>query len=81
MEISLELLAHHISPEQEGIQEGLSMVLDKQTAEGHWLCEKYPKGGMWMKQFIEFEQIGRPSKWVTLHALKGSHEKNGFISY
>lgn len=66
----LELLAPHISPEQEQIQEGLSLVLDKQTTEGRWLCEKYPKGGGWMKQFIEFEEIGQPSKWVTLHSMR-----------
>jgi len=66
----LELLAPHVSPEQEQIQEGLSLVLDKQKADGRWLCEKYPKGGRWMKQFIDFEEIGQPSKWVTLHSMK-----------
>jgi hypothetical protein len=66
----LELLAPHVSPEEEQIQEGLSLVLDRQTADGFWLCEKHPKGGRWMKQFFEFEEIGQPSKWVTLHSLR-----------
>jgi len=66
----LELIAPYVSPEQEQIQEGLSIVLDKQTSDGRWLCEKHPKGGGWMKQFIEFEEIGQPSKWVTLHSMR-----------
>jgi hypothetical protein len=66
----LELLAPFVSPEQEQIQEGVSFVLDKQTTDGRWLCEKYPKGGGWMKKYIEFEEIGQPSKWVTLHAMR-----------
>jgi hypothetical protein len=66
----LELLAPYVSPEEEQIQEGLTLVLDKQTADGRWLCEKHPKGGRWMQQFIQFEAIGRPSKWVTLHSLR-----------
>jgi len=66
----LELLAPYVSPEQEQIQVGLALVMDKQTADGRWLCEKYPKGGGWMKQFIEFVEIGQPSKWVTLHSMK-----------
>lgn len=66
----LELLAPHVSPEHENIQEGLSLVLEKQQADGRWLCEKHPKGGRWMQQFIDFEEIGKPSKWVTLHSLR-----------
>jgi len=66
----LELLAPHVSPGEARIQEGLSLVLDKQTVEGRWLCEKHPKGGRWMQQFFEFEALEQPSKWVTLHALR-----------
>jgi hypothetical protein len=66
----LELLGPYVSPDAEQIQEGLSLVLEKQQANGRWLCEKHPKGGRWMKQFIEFEEIGQPSKWVTLHSMK-----------
>jgi hypothetical protein len=66
----LELLAPYVTPDNKHIQEGLSLVLDKQQSDGRWLCEKHPKGGRWMKQFIEFEEIGQPSKWVTLHSMK-----------
>lgn len=65
----LEHLAPHISPDEERIQEALQIVLDKQDAEGRWPCEKEPKGGRWMKKFFDFEPIGEPSKWVTLHAM------------
>ncbi len=66
----LELIAPYVSPEQEEIQEGLRLVLDKQDSNGRWPCEKHPKGGKWMTKFIEFEEIGQPSKWVTLHAMR-----------
>lgn len=66
----LELLAPYVSPEQEQIQEGLSLVINKQNADGRWLCEKHPKGGRWMKKYFEFEELGEPSKWVTLHAMR-----------
>jgi hypothetical protein len=66
----LELIAPYVSPDNVQIQDGLALVLEKQQADGRWLCEKHPKGGRWMKQFIEFEEIGQPSKWVTLHSMK-----------
>jgi hypothetical protein len=44
--------------------------MEKQDEKGRWPCEKHAKGGGWMKRFVEFEEIGKPSKWVTLHALK-----------
>jgi hypothetical protein len=66
----LELLAPYITPDEERIQPGLSMILEKQDAAGRWPCEKHPKGGRWMKKFIDFDEIGQPSKWVTLHAMK-----------
>jgi hypothetical protein len=66
----LELLAPYISPDEEGIQESLALVLSKQTDDGRWLCEKHPKGGKWMDKFIGLEPIGEPSRWVTLHCLR-----------
>lgn len=66
----LELLAPHVSPDEARIQECLAFVLDKQDEQGRWPCEKHPKGGMWMQRFFEFEELGQPSKWVTLHAMK-----------
>ncbi len=66
----LGLLAPYITPEEERIQFGLNLILEKQDNRGRWPCEKHAKGGRWMKKLIEFEEIGEPSKWVTLHALK-----------
>jgi len=66
----LELIAPYIIPEEDRIQSALNLILEKQDSHGRWPCEKHPKGGGWMKKFIEFEEIGQPSKWVTLHAMK-----------
>jgi hypothetical protein len=65
----LELIAPFVDPDDDRIQEGLSLVMGKQDGHGRWSCEKRPKGGKWMGKFITFEPIGEPSKWVTLHAL------------
>ena len=66
----LDLLAPSVAPEDERIQEGMELVLGKQDADGRWPCEKHPKGGRWMEKFVAFDELGRPSKWVTLHAMK-----------
>ncbi len=66
----LELLAPYITPDEERIQAGLSLVLEKQDQTGRWPCEKHPKGGQWVNKYIKLETIGQPSKWVTLHALR-----------
>jgi hypothetical protein len=66
----LELVAPYVAFDEPRIQDQLSFILDKQDASGRWPRDKYPKGGTWMQQYIEFERIGQPSKWVTLHALK-----------
>jgi hypothetical protein len=72
----LELMAPYVSPDDERIQEGLDIVLDKQDERGRWPAEKQMSV---KKTFpIGFEEIGRPSKWVTLHAvsmLKRLHEQ------
>lgn len=65
----LELIAPFVDPDDDRIQEGLSLVMGKQDGQGRWPCEKRPKGGMWMGRFIIFEPLGEPSKWVTLHAM------------
>lgn len=65
----LALLAPDVLPDDERIQENVAFVLDKQDNQGRWPCEKHPKGGRWMKKFFEFEELGQPSKWVTLHAM------------
>ncbi len=69
----LESVAPFVSPTDERIREPLEMILAKQDRQGRWACEKHPEGasgGKWIDQYIELEEIGAPSKWVTLHALK-----------
>lgn len=66
----LDLIAPYVSPDDERIQESLHIILSKQGESGHWPCEVHPKGGKWIQRFVELEEIGQPSKWVTLHALR-----------
>jgi hypothetical protein len=66
----LTLLGPYVDPEDGRIQEGLGVVLGKQDGAGRWPCEKHPKGGKWVGKYLPLEEIGKPSKWVTLHALK-----------
>jgi hypothetical protein len=63
----LELLAPFVSPDDERIQEGLNLVLEKQDQRGRWPAER---GIPVRKTFpIPFDDVGQPSKSVTLHAL------------
>jgi len=41
-------------------------VIDKQDADGRWPLQNSLKGKMW----IDVERQGKPSKWVTLRALR-----------
>jgi hypothetical protein len=66
----LESVAPFVTPTDKRIQEGLDIVLKKQDKKGRWACEKHPKGGKWLEQYIALEKIGEPSKWVTLHAQR-----------
>lgn len=66
----LTLLGPYVDPEDDRIQEGLELVMGKQDGNGRWPCEKHPKGGKWVEKYIPLEEIGKPSKWVTLHAVK-----------
>jgi len=63
----LELVAPFVSPDDEGIQEGLGIVLNKQDALGRWPAERAIPV---RKTFpIPFEEVGQPSRWVTLHVV------------
>jgi hypothetical protein len=63
----LQLLAPHVSPDDERIQEGLEIVLGKQNERGRWPAERETPV---RKTFpIAFEEVGQPSKWVTLDAM------------
>ena len=63
----LELVAPYVSPDDQRIQEGLNLVLEKQDQRGRWPSERpIPV----RKTFpISFEEVGQPSKRVTLDAV------------
>jgi hypothetical protein len=42
------------------------LILGKQDSQGRWALENALKGKMW----VDIEQKGKPSKWVTLRALR-----------
>ncbi len=66
----LQSIAPYVKPTDERIQEPLKTILGKQDRRGRWPCEKHPQGGMWIERYVALEEIGAPSKWVTLHALR-----------
>jgi len=64
----LELVAPYVSTDDQRIQEGLNLVLEKQDEQGCWPAERAIQV---RKTFpISFEEMGQPSKWVTLGALQ-----------
>ena len=44
----------------------LQLILSKQDRQGRWRLENTLKGKMW----VDIEQKGKPSKWITLRALR-----------
>ena len=44
----------------------IQFILDKQDAQGRWKLHNGLNGKMW----IDIEKRGKPSKWVTLRALR-----------
>ncbi len=48
------------------IDNALEILLQKQNAEGKWILESTPSSRM----HTSLEPEGKPSKWITLHALK-----------
>jgi hypothetical protein len=44
----------------------LQFILSKQDSQGRWKMEKTLNGKMW----ADIEEKGKPSKWVTLRALR-----------
>ena len=48
------------------IDDALEILLQKQDADGRWILESTPSGRMQ----TNLEQKGKPSKWITLNALK-----------
>jgi len=52
--------------EDERLKDALTILLQKRCADGTWLLESAPAGRMQ----ANIETIGKPSKWITLNALK-----------
>ena len=52
--------------EDERINDALEVLLDKQGEDGRWALESTPSGRMQ----TNLEQKGKPSKWITLNALR-----------
>ncbi len=48
------------------LENALKFILDKQDAQGRWKMENSLNGKMW----ADIEKKGKPSKWVTLRALR-----------
>ena len=48
------------------LKPALALLLDKCDAQGRWKLEYTYNGKTW----VDIEQKGRPSKWVTLRALR-----------
>jgi hypothetical protein len=47
------------------LESALQVVREKQTEDGRWLLENSLNGKMW----VDVEEKGKPSKWITYHAL------------
>jgi hypothetical protein len=43
------------------------VVRGRRTRDGRWLLDRLPRGRVW---FDVDDGVGRPSRWVTLHALR-----------
>jgi hypothetical protein len=50
----------------ERLTDAIELLLKKQTQDGRWLLENNYKG----KTYFELEQLGAPSRWNTLRALR-----------
>jgi hypothetical protein len=48
------------------LQNAVDLILQKQESDGRW-CMEYTYNG---KTWVEVEEKGKPSKWVTLRALR-----------
>ncbi len=46
--------------------EAIELLLSRRRADGRWALEWHPRGRVW----FEMEQVGEPSRWVTLMAMR-----------
>jgi hypothetical protein len=64
--LNLEALAEAGQGGDSRLDEAIELVLSKQDAQGRWPMEYSYNGKMW----IDVEEKGQPSKWVTLRAVR-----------
>jgi hypothetical protein len=64
--LNLEVLAEAGCGGDSRLDEAIELVLSKQDAQGRWPMEYSYNGKMW----IDVEEKGKPSKWVTLRAVR-----------
>ena len=64
--LNLEALTEAGCGDDPRLSEAVSLVLSKQDEQGRWKMEYSYNGKMW----ADVEQKGKPSKWVTLRALR-----------
>lgn len=55
-----------LGAKDERMQKALDLVLSKQNEHGRWNLENTFNGKMW----VDIEEKGRPSKWITLKAVR-----------
>jgi hypothetical protein len=63
---ALEVLAGLGHARDPRLANAIEFALAKQDAQGRWKLERTLNGKMW----VDIEQRGKPSKWVTLRALR-----------
>jgi len=63
---NLEVLAASGYAQDPRLAHALELVLNKQDTQGRWNLEYTLNGKMW----VDIEEKGKPSKWVTLRALQ-----------
>ncbi|MDY6911897.1 MAG: nitrogen fixation protein NifH [Chloroflexota bacterium] len=64
--LNILLILTKLGYHDDRMQEAIDLVLSKQDNEGKWLMENTYNGRMQ----VNIERKGKPSKWVTLNALK-----------
>ncbi len=66
MLLNLEALTGAGIVDDPRLEDAVALMLSKQDAQGRWKLEYSYRSKMW----INIEKMGRPSKWVTLRALR-----------
>jgi hypothetical protein len=64
--LNLEVLIEAGRGDDPRLDEAIELVLSKQDEQGRWKMEYSLNGKMW----VDVEQKGQPSKWVTLRAIR-----------